>query len=78
MPLHGRQKDVLQYGEGLIVNIPLPEPEVADVVEEEARNTIIRSETQFGKCCAKAELRLLAPTALFPSPRHTQNAHTTR
>jgi hypothetical protein len=39
IPSHGREKDVLQYGEGLIVNIPEPEPEVAHVVEEVAQNT---------------------------------------
>src|SRR5450755_3536067 len=40
IPLSGRaKKDSLAYGEGLIVNIPLPEPEVAQVVEEIAQNT---------------------------------------
>src|ERR1700686_4879316 len=33
---------------------------------------IPRPEAQFGKRCAEAELRLLAPAALFPSPRHTR------
>jgi polyhydroxyalkanoate synthesis regulator phasin len=49
MPAHGREKDVLQYGEGLIVNIPLPEPEVAQVVEEVAQNTIIRGTKEYNK-----------------------------
>ena len=48
-PARGREKDVLQYGEGLIVNIPLPEPEVAQVVDEVAQNTIIRGTKQYNK-----------------------------
>ncbi len=42
IPSPAREKDVLTYGEALIVNIPLPEPEVAQVVEDVAGNTIIR------------------------------------
>ena len=66
MPLHGRQKDVLQYGEGLIVNIPLPEPEVADVVEEEARNTIIRGTKEFNKDEYVAGAVAATSTPVFP------------
>jgi hypothetical protein len=49
VPVLGREKNVLQYGEGLIVNIPLPEPEVAQVVDEVAQNTIIRGTKQYNK-----------------------------
>jgi hypothetical protein len=35
-------------------------------------DTILRTEAQFRKRCAKAELRLLAPAVLFPSPRHSR------
>jgi polyhydroxyalkanoate synthesis regulator phasin len=49
LPSHGRDKDVLTYGEGLIVNIPLPEPEVAQVVEDVAGNTIIRGTKEYDK-----------------------------
>ncbi len=49
IPAHGREKDVLTYGEGLIVNIPLPEPEVAQVVEDVAQNTIIRGTKEYNK-----------------------------
>jgi polyhydroxyalkanoate synthesis regulator phasin len=45
----GREKDVVEYGAGLIVNIPLPEPEVAQVVEEVAQNTIIRGTKEYDK-----------------------------
>ena len=38
IPLAGRDKDKISYGEGLIVNIPLPESEVEQVVEDVAQN----------------------------------------
>src|SRR5450755_1735867 len=43
------KKDALQYGEGLIVNIPMPETEVAQVVEDVAQNTIIRGTKEYNK-----------------------------
>jgi hypothetical protein len=49
IPSYGREKDVLQYGAGLIVNVPLPEPEVAQVVEDVAQNTIIRGSKEYNK-----------------------------
>jgi polyhydroxyalkanoate synthesis regulator phasin len=51
IPSYGREKDkdVLEYGAGLIVNVPLPEPEVAQVVEDVAQNTIIRGTKEYNK-----------------------------
>jgi hypothetical protein len=49
IPSHGREKNVLSYGEGLIVNIPLPEREVTQVVEDVAGNTIIRGTKEYDK-----------------------------
>jgi len=48
-PSHGRNKNVVQYGEGLIVNIPMPEPEVKQVVEEVVQNAIIRGTQEYNK-----------------------------
>ena len=48
-PAHSREKNVLQYGAGLIVNISSPEPDVAKVVEEVAQNTIIRGTKEYNK-----------------------------
>jgi hypothetical protein len=48
-PALNREKDVLQYGAGLIVNIPLPEPEVVQVVEDVAQNGIIRGTKEYNK-----------------------------
>lgn len=48
-PANGRDKKVLQYGAGLIVNIPLPEPEVEQVIVDIAQNTIIRGTKEYNK-----------------------------
>ena len=46
---------------------------VTDALRTVGRGDAIpRPETQFRERGAEAELRLLAPAALFPSPRHTQ------
>ena len=65
-PLHGREKNVLQYGEGLIVNIPLTEPEVAGVVEEEVQNTIIRGTKEYNKDEYVAGAVAATSTPVFP------------
>ena len=42
LTLLGREKDKSPYGEGLIVNIPLPESEVEQVVEDVVQDGVIR------------------------------------
>jgi len=49
LPLAGREKDKLPYGEGLIVNIPLPLSEVEQVVEDVAQNGVIRGTKEYNK-----------------------------
>ena len=49
LPLAGRGKEKLSYGEGLIVNIPLPESEVVQVVEDIAQNGLIRGSKEYNK-----------------------------
>jgi hypothetical protein len=49
LPLAGREKDKLPYGEGLIVNVPLPESEVEQVVEDVAQNGMIRGTKEYNK-----------------------------
>ena len=49
LPLAGRAKDKLHYGEGLIVNIPVPESELEQVVQEIAQNGIIRGTKEYNK-----------------------------
>ncbi|MGB9235333.1 MAG: hypothetical protein WCC04_13035 [Terriglobales bacterium] len=48
-PSAAREKDVLQYGEGLIINVPLPFDEVMQAVEEVAGNGIIRGTKEYNK-----------------------------
>ena len=50
VPTHARgKKDALPYGEGLIVNIPLPEAEVSPAVLDVVQNTIIRGTKEYNK-----------------------------
>jgi hypothetical protein len=66
VPSHGREKNVLQYGEGLIINIPLPEPEVAQVVEEAVQDTIIRGTKEYNKDEYVAGAVAATSTPAFP------------
>src|ERR1035441_886773 len=67
IPAHGREKDVLQYGAGLIVNVPLPEHEVAQVVEDVAQNTIIRGTKEYNKDEYVAGAIAATSTPVFPA-----------
>jgi hypothetical protein len=49
LPLAGREKDKLPYGEGLTTNIPLPQSEVEQVVEDVVRNGMIRGTKEYNK-----------------------------
>jgi hypothetical protein len=49
LPLAAREKDKLTYGEGLIVNVPLTESEVLQVVEEVVQNGVIRGTKEYNK-----------------------------
>jgi hypothetical protein len=49
LPLRAREKEKLSYGEGLIVNIPMPVSEVQQVVQEIAQNGIIRGTKEYNK-----------------------------
>jgi hypothetical protein len=47
--LSAREKDTTQYGMGLIVNVPYPENEVAQVVQDVVQNGIIRGTKEYNK-----------------------------
>jgi hypothetical protein len=49
LPLAGREKNKLAYGEGLAVNIPAPESEVEQVVADVADNGLIRGTKEYNK-----------------------------
>ena len=48
-PLGAREKEKLSYGEGLIVNVPVPASEVQQVVEDVAQNGMIRGTKEYNK-----------------------------
>jgi hypothetical protein len=47
--LKSREKDTTQYGASLIVNIPFPEAEVTQAVEDVAQNGVIRGTQEYAK-----------------------------
>ena len=49
LPLSAREKSATDYGMGLIVNVPFPEAEVAQVVQEVIQNGIIRGTKEYNK-----------------------------
>jgi hypothetical protein len=49
LQLSARGKDALQYGAGLIVNVPFPESEVTQVVQEVVQDGIIRGTKEYNK-----------------------------
>ena len=48
-PLSARKKDAVQYGAGLIVNIPFSQSEVNQVVQDVVQNGIIRGTKEYNK-----------------------------
>jgi hypothetical protein len=67
IPASGKEKDALPYGEGVIVNIPYPEPEVSQVVEDVAENTIIRGTKEYNKDEHIEGAVAAASTPVFPA-----------
>lgn len=67
LPLAGREKDQLSYGEGVIVNIPLPESEVAQVVEDITQNGVIRGTKEYNKDEFVTGAKYAASSRVFPA-----------
>lgn len=63
-----RQKDARQYGVGLVVNLPFPEAEVAQVVQEIVQNGIIRGSKEYNKDEFIAGAESASTTRVFPEP----------
>jgi hypothetical protein len=66
-PLAAREKDVLQYGEGLIVNVPLPVDEVTQAVQDVAGNGIIRGTKEYNKDEYVKGAEAATATPVFPA-----------
>jgi hypothetical protein len=66
-PLKAREKDAVQYGAGLVVNVPMPEAEVAQAVEEVSQNGIIRGTKEYNKDEYISGATPAASSRLFPA-----------
>lgn len=66
LPALAREKDAVQYGMGLIVNVPYPENEVAQVVQDVVQNGIIRGTKEYNKDEYVSGATTVASTRVFP------------
>lgn len=64
--LPAREKDAVQYGAGLIVNIPFPTAEVEQVVEDVVQNGIIRGTKEYNKDEYISGATAASSTRVFP------------
>jgi len=65
--LGARGKDGIQYGAGLIVNIPFSEAEVSQVVQEVVQNGIIRGTKEYNKDEFVSGAEAAGSTRVFPA-----------
>lgn len=61
-----REKDATQYGMGVIVNLPFPESEVVQVVQEIVQNGIIRGTKEYNKDEFVAGATAVSSSRAFP------------
>ena len=65
--LTARDKDAVQYGMGLIVNVPFSEAEVSQVVQEVVQNGIIRGTKEYNKDEFISGAEATDSTRIFPA-----------
>jgi len=65
LPLPAREKNAVQYGAGLIVNVPFAEADVAQVVQDVVQNGIIRGTKEYSKDEYITEARAASSTRAF-------------
>ena len=61
-----REKDAPQYGVGFVVNVPFPEDEVSQVVQEIVQNGIIRGTKEYSKDEYLSGAAVPSSTQVFP------------
>lgn len=66
MQLSARDKDALQYGAGLIVNVPFSESEVTQVVQDVIQDGIIRGSKEYNKDEYVMGATAVSTTRVFP------------
>jgi hypothetical protein len=64
--LLAREKDATHYGMGLIINIPFPESEVVQVVQDVVQNGIIRGTKEYNKDDYIKDAIAVSSTRVFP------------
>jgi len=75
IPVAARGKDKLHYGEGLIVNIPIPESEVQQVVQEITQNGLIRGTKEYNKDEFVSGAKAATSTRAFrPGPKAARSS----
>ncbi|MGA2921420.1 MAG: hypothetical protein ABSE28_09965 [Candidatus Sulfotelmatobacter sp.] len=67
VPLAARDKEKVSYGEGLIVNIPVPAAEVEQVVQDVAQNGVIRGTKEYNKDEFVAGAKVAESSNAFPA-----------
>jgi hypothetical protein len=67
LQLGAREKEGFQYGAGLIVNIPFPESEVSQVVQDVVQNGIIRGTKEYNKDEYVAGANAESSVRVFPA-----------
>jgi hypothetical protein len=67
LPMAGRKKDKLPYGEGLAVNVPASESEVEQVVAEVADNGVIRGTKEYNKDEFVSGAKAATSSRVFPA-----------
>ena len=65
--LAAREKDGIQYGAGLLVNVPFSEAEVSQVVQEVVQNGIIRGSKEYNKDEFISGAQAADSTRVFPA-----------
>ena len=66
IPLAAREKNALQYGAGLIVNVPFSESEVTQVVQDVIQDGIIRGTKEYNKDEYVMGATPVSTTRVFP------------
>lgn len=65
-PAHARDKSGIDYGAGLIINVPFPPDQVAQVVRDVVQNGIIRGSKEYNKDEYVSGATAVSESHLFP------------
>jgi hypothetical protein len=67
LPLLAREKEKVSYGEGLIVNVPFPESEVLQVMDDIVQNGMIRGTKEYNKDEFVGGAKAATSSRIFPA-----------